>query len=60
MPLSKGTTRATVSKNVREMMDSGYPQKQAVAAALDNQRRSRKSKRTSRKAHRSPRKSGRR
>ena len=40
MPLKKGKSRATVSANVKEMMDSGYPQRQAVAAALDQQRRS--------------------
>lgn len=40
MPLRKGTSRATVSGNIREMVASGHPQKQAVAAALDTARRS--------------------
>ena len=40
MPLRKGTSRRVVSSNIKEMMDAGYPQKQAVAASLDNQRRS--------------------
>jgi hypothetical protein len=39
MPLSPGHDRATVSKNIREMVAAGYPQKQAVAASLDNARR---------------------
>ena len=34
MPLKPGKSRATVSANIREMMRSGRPQKQAVAAAL--------------------------
>lgn len=42
MPLKKGTSRATVSGNIREMMSAGYPQKQAVAAALDTARKSKK------------------
>lgn len=39
MPLSPGSSRAVVSSNIKEMMASGYPQKQAVAASLSNARR---------------------
>jgi len=35
MPLKRGRSRKTVSANVRELMDAGYPQKQAVAIALE-------------------------
>jgi hypothetical protein len=34
MPLKKGTSNATVSTNIKEMMAAGHPQAQAVAAAL--------------------------
>jgi hypothetical protein len=34
MPLEKGTSEATVSRNIAEMVRSGHPQKQAVAAAI--------------------------
>lgn len=34
MPLKKGSSKATVSKNISELRHSGYPQKQAVAIAM--------------------------
>ncbi len=34
MPLKKGSSRETISHNIREMMEHGHPQDQAVAAAL--------------------------
>jgi hypothetical protein len=34
MPLTKGTSRATISHNIEEMEKSGHPHEQAVAAAL--------------------------
>lgn len=40
MPLKKGKSKATISKNIKEMMSSGYPQKQAIAASLSQARKS--------------------
>lgn len=34
MPLLKGSSRATVSHNIREMVHAGHPPKQAIAASL--------------------------
>jgi hypothetical protein len=40
MPLKKGKSKAVISSNIREMMHSGYPQKQAIAASMSQARRS--------------------
>ena len=40
MPLKKGSSKATISKNIKEMKAAGHPQKQAVAAALNQARKS--------------------
>jgi hypothetical protein len=39
MPLKKSSSKSAVSQNIKTEMDSGKPQKQAVAIALDIQRR---------------------
>jgi hypothetical protein len=44
MPLKKGKSKKIVSSNIKELMDSGRPQKQAVAIALDNAGKRGKSK----------------
>jgi len=39
-PLKPGKSRAVISKNIKEMIDSGRPRDQAVAASLDKARKS--------------------
>lgn len=42
MPLVQSASRNAVSENIRREMDAGKPQRQAVAIALDTQRRNRR------------------
>lgn len=44
MPLAKGKSKETVKKNIKTEMKAGKPQKQAVAIALNQARKSAKAK----------------
>jgi len=46
MPLKKGKSRKIVSANISELVASGRPQKQAVAIALSESRKTTKRKNT--------------
>lgn len=40
MPLKKGKSREVIGENIREMIDAGHPRSQAIAASLNNARKS--------------------
>lgn len=42
MPLKKSTSKKAMSENIKTEMEAGKPQKQAVAIALEVQRRAKK------------------
>jgi hypothetical protein len=44
MPLKKSASKKAVSENIRTEIKAGRPQKQAVAIALETQRRAKKGK----------------
>ena len=44
MPLQKGSSKKTISANIKELMNAGRPQRQAVAIALSTARKRKKGK----------------
>ncbi len=50
MPLMKGSSKEVISSNISELRHSGYPEKQAIAIAYSEARRSKKGNKNGKKA----------
>jgi hypothetical protein len=44
MPLAKGSSQSVISKNIKKLIEEGYPPKQATAIALEKSGKSKKDK----------------
>lgn len=44
MPLKKGSSKKTISLNIKELRHSGYPEKQAIAIAFSSSRKNNRKK----------------
>ncbi len=47
MPLKRGSSRKTISANIRKLRHEGYPQDQSIAIALNKAGKSRKKRKKS-------------
>jgi hypothetical protein len=52
MPLARGSSNKTISKNIRTEMHAGKPQKQAIAIAMHTAGKSNKSKKKTKRTTR--------
>ena len=46
MPLKTGKSSKVISGNIKELITAGYPQRQAVAIAMDKKKNKKKGKKT--------------